>query len=495
LLRRSGITARSADVALVAPAYNLRALRLPDVPTREQRVLVRGELEEIGALSPGGGTFDHIWAPIPAESGVRRADVYAYYTDDRSVEAVVEALRQAGLRLDRLEPASLAMIRACIAAGPRERAMAFLCPSAKHSDLCLYDGRRIRQLRRIAGGWADVAPSTAPTLPNFDADGNAEFAGPQEAQGGAPPVAGETTWLTAGTWPLDRPGTTASAGAAEGSADRTSSAAFLASEIARSLAFNAREDPDAPRPEALAVVAGDPEVREFRDAIAAFLPLPVADPPATLFGLAWEEALPGWGAHLAAAGVGMPGADPGFPQLDISRQESVARRRRRAPTILLAGMSAATIWVLLSAAAAILLPVFESLARSKDDQLDRQLEALKRERAPLVRAQDIAAATRAAMARDAVPVAPILGRVAASATPGVALTGLHMQGDGKVAVEGDARDSAQMKRFAYLLGQGRAVEAPSFEMMRQDAAGGLKFRIVGSFTRGAGPAPAQTAEK
>src|SRR5947209_3467707 len=50
LVQSLGIRAATASVALVDPLYAMRAVRLPEVPERERRKLIRNELEEAGAL-------------------------------------------------------------------------------------------------------------------------------------------------------------------------------------------------------------------------------------------------------------------------------------------------------------------------------------------------------------------------------------------------------------------------------------------------------------
>src|SRR5579862_8336615 len=139
LLRKIGCTARSAHVALFSPGYSMRVLRMPDVPVSERRQLVRNELEVTNVLASGGGAFDFVWISPSAQSGDRHAEVFAYHAADSMVEGVKEAVQQAGLRLAGLEPASLAMIRAYLAAGSKRRPLAFLCPAEKYSDLCLHD--------------------------------------------------------------------------------------------------------------------------------------------------------------------------------------------------------------------------------------------------------------------------------------------------------------------------------------------------------------------
>src|SRR5258708_1654326 len=63
LVQNLGVRATAASVALVDPGYAMRAVRLPEVPERERRTLIRNELQEAGALPVGGGAFDFIWAP------------------------------------------------------------------------------------------------------------------------------------------------------------------------------------------------------------------------------------------------------------------------------------------------------------------------------------------------------------------------------------------------------------------------------------------------
>ena len=100
---------------LPATGYDLRALRLPEIPQAERRILVRGELEEADVLPPSHGAFDFLWIPAPIQEGRRQADVYAFYTGDQAVDATHQALRQAGLRLTHLEPAFVSLVRAGLA--------------------------------------------------------------------------------------------------------------------------------------------------------------------------------------------------------------------------------------------------------------------------------------------------------------------------------------------------------------------------------------------
>src|SRR5690349_7120134 len=87
LWRHLDLHHRSVMVALPPPDHSLRALRLPEAPLREQRALVRGELEHVAALPIATGGFDFIWVSAP-EHDSAPAEVSAYYASDAVVDSI-----------------------------------------------------------------------------------------------------------------------------------------------------------------------------------------------------------------------------------------------------------------------------------------------------------------------------------------------------------------------------------------------------------------------
>src|SRR5437016_2461480 len=69
-----GLMERAAELALPPVSYSMRALRFPDLPARERRSIVRGELEQTGVLPIGGESFDFLWLE---GKGTAQADAYA----------------------------------------------------------------------------------------------------------------------------------------------------------------------------------------------------------------------------------------------------------------------------------------------------------------------------------------------------------------------------------------------------------------------------------
>jgi Tfp pilus assembly PilM family ATPase len=467
LRSQMNLQTRSASVALLTPGYQMRTLRLPDVPAAERRTLVRGELEEGAVLPIAGGAFDFLWLPVPTQEGRRQVDACVYYTNDATVDETRETLRLAGLRLDTIEPASLAMMRAYLAGMALRQPIALLCPSERHSDLCIHDGSRVRLMRRIPAGWGDASRPSAPSL------------GDMAAESGE----GEPFSFTA---PLEEPVDSLEGAAAVGAPgaglQASSPMTFLVSEVSRSFAFYAREYPDAPRPQALIILGFASVVQDMEYYLADALSIPVSakdplismDLPAPVTTVSGNEQ----GGYMAAIGTALGDVDAAIPLVDISQQEQVAQARRRAPGVLLVGMAGSAIWMVAAAIASISLTLLEGAAIEENARLTREIERIKQEQAPKLRYQQLLTAAKAAQARSQVPASAVLGRVAASTTPGVSLTSMQLDKEQRVIIEGRATNTGSVQRFALALARGRSVRSPVFEMMKKDKSGELTFRIA-----------------
>jgi hypothetical protein len=218
------------------------------------------------------------------------------------------------------------------------------------------------------------------------------------------------------------------------------------------------------------------------DAIAELdWPVPVSD-------IRQDQLLAALGASLGAAAY-----DYGIPFVDVSQQEQVAQVRRRAPSLLLAGMAGSTVWMIAAAVGAIALAVLESNTSTHLNEVRAEIERIKAEQAPGIRYRDLMNSVLTIQRESQVPAMSVLGRVAASVTPGVSLTSVDVTGDGKVAVGGKAVGYGAVQTFAYALGQGKAVVLPYIESVKRDQGGVLTFRIVGT-SRGVSEEPADKGE-
>src|SRR5262249_41472010 len=149
--------------------------------------------------------------------------------------------------------------------------------------------------------------------------------------------------------------------------------------------------------------------------------------------------------YSVAAGITITGTRSVVPVVDISKQEQVAHTRRRAPSVLLAGMTGSTIWMVGAAAAAIALNLMESSAQSENSRLASEIKRIQAEQAPKIRYQQVLGAAKAMQRKNEVPAAAVLGRVAASTTPGIGLTNLKLESGAKVNMDGKAQDTRCMQ--------------------------------------------------
>ena len=460
LLRGMRSRATSASVALLPSASAMRAFRLPDAPPREQRLLVRGELEQTGALPIGAGAFSFLWLQAPDEEERKQADIFAFYADDVLVDGVREALRVANLRLDALEPYSIAAMRAYMVTRQETGAIAMLCPWADHTDLCIHDGAQVRYLRRIPGGWDEIRYLRAVSAQTTE-QGPTPLGSSDDNEAGAD--------MTGMRSPL------------AGDASSTS-ANFLATEVARSFAFYSREYKDSDVPQALVVLAPNAFADAISRAIEGVVPIPVItdDAPARLDLPEPADGEQGALGYLAAAGVGFTDAAQLIPRVDTSRQEAAVIKQRQAPNTLLMGMAASTVWMILVVIASVALAFMQMSAERQNSEIKAAYEAEWAKREGPKRSQELFAHARAAQLKVALAAPTVLSSVAQAYTDGLTITRLKVETGGKVTIEGDAASAEVMQRFASNLAQTPGVKDPGFDKMRQDEQGNLSFTIIGS---------------
>jgi hypothetical protein len=507
LWRKMELRERAAAVVLPSSAYFMRALRLPELPERERRSVVRGELEQGGALPYGAGAFDFFWLRSGAQ-----AEAFVYYTNDAAVEGVAEALRCAGLQVAALEPASVGIMRAYLAGRTDGRAVAILCPAEKHSDLCIHDGKEVRHLRRIPAGWADLRETThagasgiAPTdWRSRSIDNPALFLGIPDGEteepghGARPEPPLPTAVWSDQEFVLPEPASPQEPAAApqpsrppeqavRQPAPEPRQVPFLVSEITRSLAFYAE----------LVIVGPPAAAREYLALLASTQSIPVSAPPA-LREMSLPRAVPSLetepeleGPLLAAIGgaCGAAGLEWGLPALDLGGREVVLRKRAAGSTrVALAGIAGAAAWLALSAVAALGLTVLEVGAQAESSRLAEEIKRVEVERAPALRYQTVSYAAKRTHKKAHVPVSSVLGRVAVATNPGVSLETLDITADGKVSLGGTALDARSVERFASALGRGRSIQLPVPQSIQQRDDGRFTFKIGGRFKAPAGAA-------
>lgn len=506
LWRKAGLRGRSVSVVLPTASYSMRNLRLPDLPQPERRAVVRGELEQSGALPFGGGAFDFVWMGTGRGEA---ADVYAYFVADASVLPLREALDEAGLVLERLEPASLATLRAYLSTLAGQRPMAVLCPSERYTDLCIHDGQEVRLLRRIPAGYADIhMVADSRGAPYSPVPEHAYLGGSEEEPDSyrreieAPipqAVWGEGEGLigfaTAPAAPELPPPPRPSAPAPPETLAPPRERSLIEEEVARSLAFYAREYQDHPFPTALAIVGHGETVPLFERLLADAVPVPVVgvdllrelNIPAPQVS-AHHLSDPSLVAAAAGAAIGSAGHTLGVPALHVGQEDGrIGLRARERRRLVYVGLTGAAVFLAVAAGGAAVMTLLEMEKYSQKMQLRAQIQQVEAERAPILRYHEVSQAARSVRTATQIPVGSALGRVAAATNRGISLKTLQLGADGKLNLEGRAGGTASLERFGRDLAAGSTVRLPVIESVRRTPEGSVDFRV--SALAGKPPAP------
>jgi len=466
LFNRLGLRERSASVVLPSGLCSLRAVRLPELPAPERRAVVRGELEHAGALPFHGGAFDFFWVADASLGEPALAEAFALYTSDEVVTGIRSVLRSADLRLDALEPMSVGVLRAAALSTTAEAPTAVLCLDDGSADFCILEDNQVRYLRRIPSGWTDLRSQVQAT-PSVDPKGSV----PQ------PQMASEPGVLRAPTG--DFPGLPGERS--------VNTVPFLVTETVRSMAYYGRIRGIAPIPAQLRVPASP---GDFKDLNSVFGDAPVpplaAIDPQSAFQIAYPSDT--GGAHCtlpaqllgaigtAAATAGIVGA---IPQLDLAQDDPATRIVNPWASALPTALIGSAIWLILS------IVIWSALTTNADDAANnKELLAgravqIRAQQAPLLQQQQLQNRTRVLRATADLPVAALLGQVAAAFSKEISIHTLSVDGEGAIAISGAGQSAEAVQQFAYTLANGKTLREPRIDTLRQEALDRSSFRIVG----------------
>jgi hypothetical protein len=493
LLKRLGARVRGCGMVLTPEHDSFRALRLPSAPPEERRRMVRGELEIAKAIPLQQGAFDFIWHTQEGDSG--GAEAFAWLTDPRCPASVRMALRPTGMPLQVLEPITLGLLRTFVAYSHSLPPAAYLCPSRKHSDLCVVAEGTVPHVRRIPWGTDDLfASNAAPSAEHGEEPRYYYFgegtAGPREAP---PPAAAPAGWSGEAPGWEGGPVSTAAppSPATAASRERGEAARFLAAEVTRSLAFYARGKPPEAVPVRLYVLGADAVVRAIVSGLEGTQTIPVVagDLPAQVMLPRPLASAPGEIDETllyAAVGtaLGTAGAPLGVPVVDVSRQDRAAGTSRipRATSMYIRAALAVGLVASVAVGGASLYLV---------RRLDTDVEKLRdRNRVLRVesdrRAQEIAVDQYVAKARreTEIPAGALLAQVARAYNTGLSITALQFGKDGKAIIDGRSLDSESVQRFVSDLARSGVLRSPALERVAEEADGRRSFRVTGTFPIG-----------
>jgi Tfp pilus assembly PilM family ATPase len=498
LHNRLGCNSKAAVVGMGVQSIVTRVLDIPRVPDSELRFVLEGELAHYQILRAGTGAFDffRLNAPSPKEEG--RPSVLLMAVEERIAQGYRLALERAGLQLLALEPVTVALYRAAFPILQNEPAALCLAITPQRSDLSILDHADIKMYRRIEMGSNDVLRGRR--------TGAGRFPGPLDRDSGSGTLefdlsARQPTLLTrddddtdelevgdlptglgrrSGTGPLPP------FGEGEGKILPQAAAAF-ANEVERSLNYYQREFPEATAINRILVPTNDPEIEELCPFLASALKMevrivelptdPNLPPPVAAqlqapqglkylgaLGLAYHALMPDWNQvprfHLA------PGGQAAVPPVERDR---VTQLMIASVCILVGGI----IFGLYTAREGDIEAERLALAR-------RTLQVEERNFNDLARYIEQEQTLDWIVKSDNLPATRLLD-VLTNAPRGVGLTNLNVEKNGRIVVEGKARDKSDFNIYYFDLSKCPYLFGTRYTFLNTDESSQItSFRIESS---------------
>ena len=449
-----GCQSRAVVVGMGLQSVVTRVLDIPRVPDSEVRVVLEGELAHYQILRAGAGVFDFFRLDtLPGPSDILPS-VLLMAAEDRVAQGFRVAVERAGLQFLALEPISLALFRAAYPLLQSEPATLCLAVTPSRSELSILDQGRIRLYRRLDQGSDDFikgrrsASARVPGSIDLSLDLGAPMP-PRPTRMMLNNEEDDTDELQTGD--LFRKRGTGNLppddSSATGGRITPQAAASLANEVQRSLDYYQREFPTATQITRIVLTANDPEAAEVASWLSQSLqmdvrvvepPMDAGSPPETAAMLQAPQGL----KFLGALGLALHAVTPEtktVPNFNLATSATSA-----APVIERDRLTAVMI-----GAICILIGGFFSgymINRTANGE-NAELQRLKNQYA--LSQQDYSILDRKIqdeqalgwiVKSDNLPVPAIMDQVTRELPPGVGLKNLQIDRNGKITVEGNARD-------------------------------------------------------
>ena len=453
-----GCQSRAVVVGMGLQSVVTRVLDIPRVPDSEVRVVLEGELAHYQILRTGAGLFDFFrldTLPGPSDA---LPSVLLMAVEDRVAQGFRVAVERAGLQFVALEPITLALFRAAYSLLQSEPATLCLAVTPTRSELSILDQGRIRLYRRLDQGSDDFIRgrrSASARVPG-SVDLSLDLGGPPPPRMMLNQEEDDTDELQTGD--LFRKRGTGNLPpddlSATGSRITPQAAASLANEVQRSLDYYQREFPTATQISRIVLTANDPEAAEVAAWLSQSLqmdvrvvepPMDAGSPPETTAMLQAPQGL----KFLGALGLALHAVSPetkAVPRFNLAQTTTSS-----APAIERDRLTAVMI-----GAICILIGGFFSglmIGRNADGE-NNELQRLKKQYA--LSQQDYSLLDRKIqdeqalgwiIKSDNLPIPAIMDQVTRELPLGVGLKNLQIDRNGRITVEGAARDLQEFNLY------------------------------------------------
>lgn len=485
-LVRSGITARTAVIGLPSSVVFARTVTIPPVPATERRTVVRGEIDHLGVLPPGMGTFDYALleraageetnssGSIPlgngvapskngavASSGMKGGSTAASTGDTvlffAAEQHVVEGFRAvaagAGLRVIGMEPADYAAVRSVYPDLADERLALAISLGTHQSHLQFFRRGRPVYARRLDVGIAEmVVPEMLLVTP-----GGSSSNGLEEMSAADPNLGVRLSGIGAAApaAPRDTADSIADTLFSDKLGHANSARQWLTVEIGRSLEYFAREYASDLVGLRTVMLPNDLNLAGLPVYVTAALEQEVdfayafehVRTPASIAPDLLQEQGVAFAPALGLALGPLGGRFAGLPVFDLSLEAAEAERDRRAPHLIARGAIAGVAALAAGVGVSLFLghqdaPLQQELTNSRPvlTSLTQQANA---ERADLLQQKNMVQQIRA----ENLPWTDVLRSLSRAVPPGIGLTSVTAQGPGALSIAGETTDPDRIAVF------------------------------------------------
>jgi Tfp pilus assembly PilM family ATPase len=502
LVAGSGISTRSAVIALPPHLTTCRVIETPDVPNTEMATVIRGELVHLQIVRDEASNFDYARLAGDRSAPDAPASVLVMAAEAAIVERYASIVTLAGLDLAGAEPMLLAMQRAAGLAMQPDRGALTIAVHGSAVEIAICGGGELRLYRRLDLGCSPAAQrrETAQT-------GHLPLARELNSlldEHFAIPLAGGEAAATAFESNTEDSGTQRLASDADDGLDPLG-ARMLALDVQRSLDYCAGRFPNAEPVAHGMLVISEPELRPLAGRLAEALGIEITlSIPMIASGLAHTEETtdlrfqPALGLAMRA----LTGLCPPLPCLDLSpkaRSRGAIRLRGGSP-LLAAAISSLILAV--GCAAGHQAALRAGHAREELSRSTAVLAQRTQEQSELAQRIQGRIDTLRELSAKGYPIATVADEVAEAVPPGIGLHALRFGAGGKLLLTGEAADERAVIRALEGLKASRHLNGISLDRFdrrseHDPGSGAIQFEVTAQIVDPAesGAAPVQEASR
>lgn len=160
--------ANAISIGLTGSSMVARILEIPRVPDSEVRSVLLGELDHYRILPGSIGAFDYFRLSTAIDEEQSTDRVLLFGVDDRTLESYNEAIIESSLKIQTIEPNSLAQFRLLAPNTNEADILSTIIIGAYNTDVLITERGNLRFFRRLSGGSEELTRLNSNAGPTRD---------------------------------------------------------------------------------------------------------------------------------------------------------------------------------------------------------------------------------------------------------------------------------------------------------------------------------------